>query len=128
MAMAVDPTDPNIVYVGGTADGNQTGLIRINLTDIWDAHALVAYSYDANDGGQLTLASTGPATIASNLKDPVISSGRSVPELHPQPGSPFVANADPGRLQLRPVHQQRRRGRVDPVRRRAGPITTGSSR
>ena len=62
-AMAVDPTDPSIIYVGGTADGNQTGLIRINLTDIWDAHSLVAYSYDANDGGRLTLASTGPAAI-----------------------------------------------------------------
>ena len=49
--------------MGGTADGNQTGLIRINLTDIWDAHALVATSYDANDGGQISLNSTGPATI-----------------------------------------------------------------
>ena len=37
------PTNPNIVYLGGTADGNQTGLIRIDLTDIWDAHSLVAY-------------------------------------------------------------------------------------
>ena len=26
------------------SDGNQSGLIRIDLTDIWDAHALVAYS------------------------------------------------------------------------------------
>ena len=51
-AMAVDPTDPSVIYVGGTADGNQAALIRINLTDIWDAHALVATSSDANDGGQ----------------------------------------------------------------------------
>ena len=43
IALAVDPTDPNVVYLGGTADGNQTGLIRIDLTNIWDAHALVAY-------------------------------------------------------------------------------------
>ena len=54
IAIAVDPTDPSVIYVGGTADGNQTatGLIRINLTDIWDAHSLVAYAYDANDGGK----------------------------------------------------------------------------
>jgi len=64
IAIAVDPTDPSVIYVGGTKDGNQSGLIRINLTNIWDAHALVAYSYDANDGGKLTLASTGPAAVA----------------------------------------------------------------
>ena len=50
--------------MGGTADGNQTGLIRIDLTDIWDAHSLVAYSDSANDGGALNLNSTGPATVA----------------------------------------------------------------
>ena len=43
-------------------------LIRVNLTDIWDAHSLVAYSYDANDGGQLNLTSTGPATVADNVQ------------------------------------------------------------
>ncbi len=69
--------------MGGTADGNQSALIRINLTDIWDAHALVATSSDANDGGKLTLSSTGPATIG-NLKDGL--SARLLPELHPQPG------------------------------------------
>ena len=45
-------------------DGNETGLIRINLTDIWDAHSLVAYSTSANDGGALNLNSTGPAAVA----------------------------------------------------------------
>ena len=33
IAIAVDPTDPSVIYVGGTADGNETGLIRIDLTD-----------------------------------------------------------------------------------------------
>ena len=64
-AMAVDPIDPSVIYVGGTADGNQAALIRIDLTDIWDAHSLVATTYDANNGGALALSSTGPATIAS---------------------------------------------------------------
>ena len=31
--LAVDPTNPNVIYLGGTADGNQTGLIRIDPTD-----------------------------------------------------------------------------------------------
>ncbi len=70
IAIAVDPTDPSVIYVGGTEDGNQSGLIRINLTAIWDAHSLVATSDDANDGGKVSLSSTGPATI-SNIKDPV---------------------------------------------------------
>ncbi len=68
IAMTVDPANPNIIYVGGTADGNETGLIRVNTTDIWDAHALVSTSSSANDGGKVTLSSTGPATIA-NLND-----------------------------------------------------------
>ncbi len=71
IAIAVDPVDPSVIYVGGTADGNQSALIRINLTTIWDAHALVASSSSAglgssSDSGQLTLNSTGPATV-SNL-------------------------------------------------------------
>ena len=66
IAMAVDPTDPNIIYVGGTADGNESALIRVNLTTIWDAHALVPYSDVSNDGGALNLASTGPAAVDSN--------------------------------------------------------------
>ena len=64
IAMAVDPTDPSVIYVGGTSDGNQAALIRINLTDIWDAHSLVPYSSDAPDGGLVNLASTGPAAVA----------------------------------------------------------------
>ena len=29
--MAVDPVDPSVIYVGGTQDGNDAGLIRIDL-------------------------------------------------------------------------------------------------
>ena len=75
-AIAVDPTDPSVIYVGGTADGNETGLIRINLTDIWDAHSLVAYSDSANDGGALNIASTGPATVADKTLEQSAVDGR----------------------------------------------------
>ena len=96
-AMAVDPTDPNIIYVGGTRDGNQSGLIRINLTDIWDAHSLVAYSYNANDGGQLTLSSTGPAAVSTNQK-PVFSNSLTFDTTQylnfiRSPENPFVGDA-----------------------------------
>ena len=35
-------------------DGGQTGLIRVDATNLWDAHALVAFAYDAKDGGAST--------------------------------------------------------------------------
>ena len=63
IAMAVDPTDPSVIYVGGTADGNETGLIRIDLTTVWDAHSLVAYTASANDGGAIKQNSVGPASL-----------------------------------------------------------------
>jgi subtilisin-like proprotein convertase family protein len=97
-AMAVDPTDPSVLYVGGTSDGNQAALIRIDLTDIWDAHAVVATSDQANDGGTVSLNSTGPATI-NNLKDPVAAEEGSeyVEESYlnyiRNPADPFVGNA-----------------------------------
>ena len=70
ISLAVDPTDPNIIYLGGTADGNQTGLIRIDLTNIWDAHSLVAYSDFANDGGTLNLTRPGrPTSTPSPTSD-----------------------------------------------------------
>jgi subtilisin-like proprotein convertase family protein len=90
IAIATDPTDPNVIYIGGTKDGNQTGLIRINLAGIWDAHALVPFSYDANDGGKLTLSSTGPAVVP-NLKNPTFPGPYL--NLIRNPGDPFVNDA-----------------------------------
>ena len=90
IAMAVDPTDPSVIYVGGTADGNQTGLIRINLTDIWDAHSLVAFSAAANDGGALNLASVGPAAMA-NIR--FATPNPTFLNFIRNPEDPFVANA-----------------------------------
>lgn len=83
--------------MGGTRDGNQSGLIRINLTDIWDAHSLVAYSYNANDGGQLTLSSTGPAAVSTNQK-PVFSNSLTFDTTQylnfiRSPENPFVGDA-----------------------------------
>jgi len=100
IAMAVDPTDPSVIYVGGTADGNETGLVRINLTDIWDAHSLAAYSASANDGGALNLNSTGPAAVADKTITSSTVNGQ-VFNVFPSsylnyirdPQNPFEANA-----------------------------------
>ena len=51
-SLAIDPTNPNVVYMGGTQDGQPTGFIRIDTTGMFDAHNLVGYSANLNDGGQ----------------------------------------------------------------------------
>ena len=90
-AMAVDPTNPNIIYVGGTADGNQSALIRIDLTDIWDAHAEVPTASDGLDNGAVSLSSQAPATIA-NAQD-YVATQTSYLDLIRNPEDPFVGNS-----------------------------------
>src|SRR5262249_35199931 len=86
---------------GGTADGNQTGLIRIDVTNIWDAHNLTADSSNFTDGG-LDLASTGPAPFNTNKFQPFFLPGvpsapfedlTSYHNFIRNPYTPFVADA-----------------------------------
>ena len=54
LTLTTDPTNPNIVYLGSFGGDNHvsdTGLVRVDATNIWDAHSLVAYSDSAKDGG-----------------------------------------------------------------------------
>ena len=79
LTLSVDPTNANIVYLGSfgntvndvagsyNAQASDTGLIRIDTTNIWDAHNLDATSYDVNDGGAVTLTSVGSTRIDSFL-------------------------------------------------------------
>jgi subtilisin-like proprotein convertase family protein len=60
LTLAVDPTNPNILYFGGTQNYQTAGLIRIDITGIFDAHSFVANSNERNDGGKLTLETAGP--------------------------------------------------------------------
>jgi len=72
-SFAIDPTNPNVLYMGGTADGQPTGFIRIDVTGIKDPHALVPYNNQGPDGGLLqnaTNANTGPSAPDITLKDP----------------------------------------------------------
>ena len=82
MTLTVEPTNPNIIYLGsfgdtvnmvaGTYDGvgSDTGLIRIDTTNIADAHNLNALWYLMPDGGAVTLTAVGFATIDSNQLTP----------------------------------------------------------
>jgi hypothetical protein len=62
IAMTVDPTNPNILYIGGTANGNYSGLIRVDATAVEDSHALVPTSNSKADGGASAYNSVGGVT------------------------------------------------------------------
>jgi large repetitive protein len=62
VSLAVDPTNPNVVYIGGTSDGNPTGLIRVDITGLSDPHSFYL-GMDRNDGGTLYVNSTDPMTL-----------------------------------------------------------------
>jgi subtilisin-like proprotein convertase family protein len=59
-AITVDPSNPNIVYLGGEGYGVATGgLVRIDTTNINDPYNLVPYSNSSNDGGLAMFRSNG---------------------------------------------------------------------
>ncbi|WP_168189494.1 Ig-like domain-containing protein [Paludisphaera borealis] len=63
ITLAIDPTNPNVVYVGGIyGEGRGTGMIRVDATKVWDAHNLTLFSDIAKDGA-IDLSSTGPVAI-----------------------------------------------------------------
>src|SRR5262249_32314370 len=67
VSFAIDPNDPNLVYIGGTNTGINSppgGLIRVDVTTLSDPYALVAY--DNSDPGAANVTqfnSTGPTSV-----------------------------------------------------------------
>ena len=64
-SLTIDPTNPNVIYLGGTKDGQATpflSLIRIDATKVNDPKNLTIYDESNNDGGQFEGATTGSAT------------------------------------------------------------------
>ncbi len=86
LSLAVDPTNPAVVYLGGTQDAQPTGLIRIDTTAIFDAHALVPLSAQVNDGGSLQTGTTGRVTAGDPTK--AVGPGTFLNLLR-NPGDPF---------------------------------------
>ena len=102
--MTVDPLNPNIVYLGGTQDYQTSGLIRVDLTGLYDAHAFVPFANDRNDGGTLALDSTGRAVTdnlqlgipfyeGTNPSDPDPADRRLLRQPPPHPTNPFDTNS-----------------------------------
>jgi subtilisin-like proprotein convertase family protein len=62
VSIGIDPTNPNIVYLGGTLDGNASGFLRVDITGLNDPHALFQ-SDTLNDGGTLRVNSAGAISL-----------------------------------------------------------------
>ena len=103
LTLAVDPTNPNVVYLGGTANGNDSGLLRVDTTRIYDSHSTVAYDGGRPDGGLLQINTTGRVAVVDNTKFPsgFIGSSNSFNFFPPapylnlldDPTAPFQTNA-----------------------------------
>jgi subtilisin-like proprotein convertase family protein len=79
VSLAVDPNNPSVVYVGGTADGNPYGFIRVDVTTMSDPYALVAYDNSNNDGGLIQFSTTGPISVKPPPPPVVISQATGLP-------------------------------------------------
>ena len=110
ISLAIDPTNANIVYLGGTNDNQPTpqgGLIRVDTTALNDPKKLVAYDNSNNDGGLVQLATTGgiivknPGTPGTpkpyGLEDPNTGAKPQVStpilNLTVDPNNPFLTDA-----------------------------------
>jgi subtilisin-like proprotein convertase family protein len=75
LSLTVDPTDPSILYLGGFGGDNynsDTGLIRVDTTDISDAHALVS-SLDQTPGHNLDLLELPGTSIGASTYDNILN-------------------------------------------------------
>lgn len=67
ISLVVDPTNPNIVYLGGASTAaNPYGLIRVDITALADPYSLVAYKNNLSDGGAVQFSTAGPLTLKVN--------------------------------------------------------------
>jgi subtilisin-like proprotein convertase family protein len=65
VSLVSDPTNPEVVYLGGTADGNPSGLIRVDVSAISDPYAFFLAN-DRSDGGTLEVNSTIGVALKQN--------------------------------------------------------------
>ena len=101
--MTIDPTNPNIVYLGGTADGNPFTMIRIDATDVNDQHAFFLNN-DLPGGavrrnyvtGGVTIESSNPEDRRDNFPFGFDARTSPVMNLYRNPNSPQGASATVG--------------------------------
>ena len=99
LALAVDPTNPNVTYLGGSDEYSVIGLIRVDATGIADAHDFYLGQNDAGGAGATLSASTG---VVAEIQ-PTRPLPPFTPPLHPllnptlnlirDPAAPFVGGA-----------------------------------
>ena len=65
LTLTVDPTNPNIVYLGGSQDFQDSGLIRVDLTNLFDAHNFTSFSNNRTDTGLLFRGGEGGINVAT---------------------------------------------------------------
>ena len=95
ISLAVDPINPNIVYLGGTSDGQTSGLIRIDITGIYDSHAFVAFDNSLNDGGKLEINTAGRIQVTNDNTKGLpfeFTTGQEYLNLIQNPSQPFTGN------------------------------------
>ncbi len=87
VGFAIDPLNPNVVYIGGTnnnAIGPNGAMIRVDTTGLLDANAVVAYDNSLPDGGtvQYTIGTGNVSTKPANTQSetaPVVDLGPGQP-------------------------------------------------
>lgn len=96
VSLAVDPNDPNVVYLGGTHDFQPTGLLRVDSTAVSDAHAFYQAD-DRKDGGALSVNATDAVALKTppQLSAPRGNDPRTRPfiNLIRDPSNPLGGNA-----------------------------------
>ena len=70
LTLTVDPTNPNIVYIGGSQDFQGSGMIRVDLTDLYDAHNFTSGSNNQTDGGLLAANAQGGVDVTNPANGP----------------------------------------------------------
>jgi subtilisin-like proprotein convertase family protein len=82
LSVAVDPTNPNIVYLGGMLEAAQPslgGLIRVDTTGMEDPHALTKFDNSNKDTGLLQTATTGSVNLKPSPPFPPLGVYDQVP-------------------------------------------------
>jgi subtilisin-like proprotein convertase family protein len=76
VSFLIDPNNPNVVYIGGSnngarfdINGNQLGfgLVRVDVTHVWDAHNMTAFDNQQADGGAIMPSTQGPIAIRNTV-------------------------------------------------------------
>ncbi len=101
IAIGIDPTNPSIVYLGGTNDGNKVsggGFIRVDTTFVNDSQSLIAYNNSNNDNGSIQFtAGNGPITVNNVGSAYGVNGNNSVNRgfinLYRDPTQPFLSNS-----------------------------------